>query len=461
MQNQFDIETRAGISHEIARWMGLDGQDAHRSDLAKVVCIDLRHIDDESNRETQIAEFRDNEISGSNGLDAIVDMIASATLRDAMTRYGNALYAIYFHLAGGQMNRGRYPFFVPGAAHMFRGNSGGNGSALALRHGRGDGSSIMNSPDAADALKVSVEFLKWSTEERKANDERSMVLFKTMQEVIKSQAAIIDDGLRRELRVRELEADMLDHKYELDKKRKSDEEREKWVGKAIEAAETYGPMILPPVVELIRRFNGGPNYVPQEMNLDSIQEKIRQAKEAAGHAEAAEAAEANGNGHAPHAHTNGTNGNGNGGPPPPAAAPPDGEPSPIEIFHHRIAFDLVRFVALTKASNHLDQMRAALEASPSAQQLLDAIVVAATKPEVGKTEESINELSQLALTFGSTLMAAPAAGLQLAQCLEGFERAALLELSDLLKRYVEFVQQVQASQQPPPPGGQPRQAEAR
>ncbi len=473
MQTQLDVETRTGLMHEIARYMGLDGQDAHRTKEEKVNGIDLRYVDDD-NRETQISEFRGDEINGPNsGLDSIVRMIESATLRDAYTRYGNVVYAIYFHMSGGQMNRGRYPFVVPGGGHMSRNGPGGaNGM---VRHGGGyggPGGPMMDSQAAADSLRVSVEFLKWSTTERQANDERTNVLFRTMESVIKSQADMLDSGLKRELRVRELEADMLDHKYELDKKRKADEEREQWVGKAIQAAETYGPMLLPPVVEAIRKFNHGPGYVPHEMSMEAIQEQIRKAKEAAG--------VEGGGGHPPqNGTTNHTNGGGNGhggnghgggsgqaggggaggggaGGEQPSAdgtaaaqqqpAQSSNEPTPIELFHHRIAFDLVRFVALVKGNDRLVKMREALEGSAPAQSLLDAIVTAAGKPGIGSDEKSIEELTQLAMMFGGALMQTPQVGLALAQTLEGFERAALLELSDLLKRYVEFTEQVAAAQ---------------
>ncbi len=132
---QFDLETRRDLSNEIADWLGLDGQYPHRTKEDEVTAIDLRQMD-EKNRETMIAEFRGNEINGPNaGLDSIVRMIESATLRDACTRYGNVVYAIYFHLSGGQMNRGRYPFIVPGGAHRYR--NGRNGKPRATVEGPG------------------------------------------------------------------------------------------------------------------------------------------------------------------------------------------------------------------------------------------------------------------------------------------------------------------------------------
>lgn len=47
-------------------------------------------------------------------LDSIVNTIESAVVRDAQTRRGAVVYAIYFHLAGGQVNRGRCAFTVDG-----------------------------------------------------------------------------------------------------------------------------------------------------------------------------------------------------------------------------------------------------------------------------------------------------------------------------------------------------------
>ncbi len=125
-------------------------------------------------------------------------------------------------------------------------------------------------------------------------------------------------------------------------------------------------------------------------------------------------------------------------------------PSPNEaLFRHRLAFDLTRFVALVKALDHLAAVRAALSDSAKAQEILDAIVVAMTKPEAGKSDESIEELAQLAVTFGTTLKDAPHAALRFAQSLEGFEREAVLELSELLRHYFEFTERAaQRAQQP-------------
>ena len=76
-----------------------------------------------------------------------------------------------------------------------------NGSAHSpngmMRHGggRGGGVDFGGGVDTAmlqDALKIVPELLRWSTEERRVNDERTAVTFKTQQETIKMYGAIIE-----------------------------------------------------------------------------------------------------------------------------------------------------------------------------------------------------------------------------------------------------------------------------
>jgi len=447
---QFDMVLRSELSNEIARMMGLDGQDAHRdAKRDKVVGIELRYID-EHEHETEITEFTGDELNGPNaGIDSIVGMIESATMRDAQTRYGNALYAIFFHLSGNQKNRGRFPFRVPGGAHMYRGSGGGSSSALAA-YGRGGGMQSvrgmmgevpLESGQIADVFRVAVEFLKYTTEERKQNDDRTQILVRGFESLVKQQQEVIESRGTRDLSVIELQNEMFTAKYEIDKKREDDAERKKWAAKAIEAVEAYGPLLLPPVIETIRKFNNGPNYVPSEMDMEKLQNLIRKAK--------GEAVEEPTNGHA-----GGQNGH-VPGPPPPQGTQQPGDPSPIDIFHHRIAFDVCRLIGMVKANGHIDSMRAAFDPGSPALMAFDAIVAAVGQPGVGSTEESVNELAQLTLMFGGALQSKPEVGLKILQSVSGFERAGLIELSQLLKQYVEFVQQAAASEQQQQPAASP------
>ena len=114
---QMDPEVRGGIANEVARWMGLDGQAVFRAAHSRVIAIEVRHIDAKG-REEALTEIVECELTDEKmSLDGIVGIVESATVRDAATRAGQALYAIYFHLVAGQRNRGRYPFTVKGGRH--------------------------------------------------------------------------------------------------------------------------------------------------------------------------------------------------------------------------------------------------------------------------------------------------------------------------------------------------------
>ena len=69
--------------------------------------------------------------------------IGHAVMRDALTRFGNCVYALYFHLAQGQMNRGRFPFIIAGSGQNYRRDGGQSSSSFGLaRYGGDDGLTI-------------------------------------------------------------------------------------------------------------------------------------------------------------------------------------------------------------------------------------------------------------------------------------------------------------------------------
>jgi hypothetical protein len=472
MDLSFPMETRGGISHEIARWLGIDGQDAFRGAHEKVTSITV-HFVDEHDHELPITEVREAELNGpTTGLDTIVRIIESAVMRDAATRWGNPLYAIYFHLTGGQNNRGRYPFNVAGSAHMFRNGSNMGGGSM-VRHGRGGGGmdgygAGQDAMLAQDAMKIVPELLRWSTEERRVNDERVAVAFRTQQETIKMQATIIESFNDREIRIRDLENELLDRKYEIEKKRKKDEESEKRWATLWRVAEQYGlplgAMILPPVIESIRKLNAGPNYVPNEMNFDKVQEIIKNAQAAAEgggvHINAPPKPSDGANGQ-PNGAQNG--GAPNGAPheqPPPqgpnvAPGPPMVPPGmhPLEAFHRQIALDLVRFMGLVRMKGHIDLIKTALE-DPGLVAIYDEIVQATVVADA--SNESIDKLAQLALQFGATLQQHEAIAMKLFVTVDGFEQEAMRGLMQLLMQYGAFVQHLMQQEQQRGQGGDPQ-----
>ena len=447
----FDTETRGAISHEIARMMGIDGQSPHRSDKQRVEAIELNYVD-ENNHEVTITEFKGEEIGENTSLDEIVRMIESATMRDALTRFGIALYALYFHLVGGQKNRGRFPFTVPGQGSTYRNTAGA--SAPMMRYG-GGGFGMMGQPQdsmtTAEQMRVLVEMLKWSTEERRVNDERTERMFKSYEGMLKNQQSLIEDFSKRELRVRELEDSMQERKYELDKKKEADAEKKEWVNRALAAAEKYGPLLLPPVVEAIRKFNHGPNYVPNES------ETRRKVEEVIARTQAATAEEGDGSNGA--ASSNGAAGHGSGASPSPgeATTPEEMATRVLDVWHQRIAFDLCRLVAMLKASGRLEAFQNALKGVGQAKTLFEAILKATA---VGDPEsaESIRDLAELALGFGMTLQENQLAALGLVNIAVGFERVALIQFAQLLQEYVKVVEQIasvqSAGDSAPPQGGE-------
>ncbi len=422
-----DYETRGAINHEIARWLGVDGQSAHRSDYLNVEEIELFYMD-ENDHENPITGLKGEELHGPNAsLDGIVSIIESAACRDALTRFGNCVYVLYFHLKGGQKNRGRFPFITPGSGHTVRGS--GEGSALARRNGRNGGADAMDSQTAAEALRVTVELLRWSTEERKVNDDRSANLFSSFEKVLRQQNEVIQNYSDREMRIIELEGTLNERKYELEQKRKADEEKSKWMSEAIEVAKTYGPMLLPPVIETIRKFNNGPNYVPNET---TVFEKIKKAQEAAARA-AKENGEGEGDETAPsNGATNGTNG---------AAAhagPSDEERAAAAVqVQGRIALDLCRLIALAKSTQSDVIMREAMKDHAEILQVFEAIVVATAALDA---HERVDDLVQMALGFGGALQQNPVLAVKIVTSIQNpFMRATLIEFSELLKQYVKFM----------------------
>ena len=475
MNQEFTPEQKGQIFNEIARWMGVDGQDALRASHEKVTLITVAFVDDHDHEHT-VTEVKDNELNGPAGMDGIMRIIESAVMRDALTRFGNCVYALYFHLAGGQMNRGRYPFIVPGSGHMYRSGAGQGGSSFGLarygdRGGRGGGmgGDMGAQSDLAlmmkDALMIVPQLLEYVAGERKQNDARIEVAFHTQQATIKMQNEIIDSFKDREMRIRELENEMLSAKYEIEKKRKKDEESEKRWAAVWRMAEQYGlplgAMLIPPLIEGIRKLNAGPNYVPNEMNFEKVQEIIAKAQSAAEggpvHVDGAHA-----NGAANGASQNGAPPNGapaNGAPPangPPGAAGPEAEGNPLDMFHKRIAMDLVRFMGLVRMKGHVDLIKNAID-DPAIVAVYDEIVQSTVTADA--TEENVMKLAQLAMQLGGALMQRQDIAMKIFMSVNGFEREAMQELVQLLQQYGMFVQHLAKQQQggappgAPPPGG--------
>jgi len=434
MIHNFEPETRGAIFNEIARMLGIDGQNAVRDPNDRVVAIDLRYLDIQSNREDQVSDFKENEIT-AHGIDGIMGMIEKATLRDARVRYGEAAYVIYFHLAGGQMNRGRFTFIVPGGAHELRG-PGGSTAMTTRGHGgmtaySAFGTGMPGEVTPMEVMRILPELLRWATDERRLNDERTQLIFQSAERLIQRQNEIIEHHDARGMSVRQLENDLFDLKDEREKKRKEDEDKKKWIEGAFKALKNYGPYALPPIIEAIRKLNHGPNYVPKEIDIEAIQERIRQAE--------AEA-EAKANGTAPPQAANGaaaTNGKPQPSQPAAAAAEGNGDPgaqrAQIEQLSMRIAYDLCRLVALLKARGHIDLVREKLDGS-AAQGLFDQMVTA-TDNFAPESEQKVDSLVAMALGFGQALREAPMIAMGLMQSVEGFERAGFMELADLLKHY--------------------------
>jgi hypothetical protein len=322
-----------------------------------------------------------------------------------------------------------------------------------------------------DALMIVPQLLEYVAGERKQNDARIEVAFHTQQATIRMQNEIIDSFKDREMRIRELENEMLSAKYEIEKKRKKDEESEKRWAAVWRMAEQYGlplgAMLLPPLIEGIRKLNAGPNYVPNEMNFEKVQEIIAKAQAAA------EGQPVNVG--APHANgaSNGAPQNGapppNGapahdapppnGPPPGAAAggpPPQAEGNPLDMFHKRIAIDLVRFMGLVRMKGHVDVIKNAID-DPAIVAVYDEIVQATVTADA--TEDNVMKLAQLAMQLGAALMQRQDIAMKIFMSVDGFEREAMQELVQLLQQYGMFVQHLAAQQQggappgPPSPGG--------
>ncbi len=485
MNLEFTPELRGQIFNEIARWMGVDGQDAMRGPHEKVTLITVTFVD-EHEHEHQITEIKDNELNGQAGMDGIMRIIESAVMRDALTRFGNCLYALYFHLAQGQMNRGRFPFLIPGSGHMYRAgaNQGGGSFGLArygdrgggLRRGGfdgGDGGPADLALMIKDALTIVPQLLEYVAGERKQNDERIEIAFKSQQDTIRMQNEIITEQNAREMRIRELENELLDRRYEIEKKRKKEEIAEKRWDTAWEMAIKYGmpllAMLTPPLIEAIRKLNNGPNYVPNEMNFEKVQELIQQMQNDGGqvnvngHANGApngapqNGAPQNGAPHANGAPQNGAPHAANGAPPPngaPAAAagaaPPEG--NPLDMFHKRIAMDLVRFMGLVRMKGHVDLIKDAIGV-PEIVALYEEIVQATVTADA--TDENVMKLAQLALQLGGALMQHQDIAIKIYMSVDGFEREAMQELVQLLQQYGMFVQHLAAQQHGGGPQGPP------
>ena len=454
MELHLKPEIKGEIFNQVARVMGIDGQDAFRGEHEKVDTIEVVFVD-EHDHEHPVTALKDAEINGPNvGMDSIVRIIESAVMRDALTRWGNVVYALYFHLKGGQANRERFPFIVEGSAHRYRGGGGPGGpngyGALTVR-GRDAFGGVGGSTEMMtmqEALRIVPELLKWSTEERRVNDERVDVAFKSMQQTIAMQNEIIQSGNEREMRIRELENQLMERKYEIDKKRKKDEESEKRTATLWKIAEQYGvplgAMILPPIIEGIRKLNAGPNYVPSEVNFEKVQEIIKNAQAAAEgepvHVTPPKPPGANGA--APSSAQGAPQ-----GPPGPPAPPGAPDEHPLQAFHKRIAFDLVRLMSLVRAKGHVDTIKAALEDETALLKLYEEIVKATES--AGTSDEDIDKLAQLALGFGSALMQKQEIGMKLFMSVDGFEQQALRDFMGLLQHYGSFVQHMMAQQKEP------------
>lgn len=480
MNLEFAPEQRGQIFNEIARWMGVDGQDALRGAHEKVTLITVNHVDDHDH-EQPVTEVKDAELNGPAGMDGIMRIIESAVMRDALTRFGNVVYALYFHLAGGQTNRGRFPFIVAGSGHQYRRGDNGQSSFGLARYGDRGGGGMMRGgmggdggpADLAlmikDALTIVPQLLEYVAGERKQNDERIEIAFKSQQDTIRMQNEIISEQNAREMRIRELENELLDRRYEIDKKRKKEEIAEKRWDTAWDMAIKYGmpllAMLTPPIIEAIRKLNNGPNYVPNEMNFEKVQELIQQMQNDGGQVNINQQPHANGapqNGAAQNGapHTNGATQNGvppaaaaSGAPPPngptadAAGAAPEG--NPLDMFHKRIAMDLVRFMGLVRMKGHVDLIKDALD-EPAIVALYEEIVQATVTADA--TDDNVMKLAQLAMQLGAALMQRQEIAMKIYMSVDGFEREAMQELVQLLQQYAMFVQHLAAQQQGGAPG---------
>ena len=262
------------------------------------------------------------------------------------------------------------------------------------------------------------------------------------------------------MRIRELENQLLDRKYDIEKKRKKDEESEQRWATLWKIAEKYGlplgAMLLPPIIEGIRKLNAGPNYVPSEVNFEKVQEIIKNAQAAA------EGGEVNIPGpHPPPAQAPAgtppgepqqgqpSAGQAQGAPPPPAGAP---EMHPLEAFHRQIALDLVRFMGLVRMKGHVDVLRGALE-DPEIAAMYDEIVQATVTADASM--EGINKLATLALQLGGVLAQRQDVAMKVFMAVDGFEQEAMKGLMELMRQYAGFVQHLSRQQQQGQGGGAP------
>ena len=448
--HEFLIETRREVMVGIAHHLGIDRPMSApegglaQEDSRRIVRMTLRHRD-ERGHESEVGEWEERDLYGKGvNLEVITRGIELAACRDAAYQFGgDCIYVLAFH-GKDHPNRSRFLFKISGGQEV---------QHLALAQGNGSGPNNKNEPGLAERLMPDI--LRYVQAKEEMLEKRSSVLWDSVIKTNQHYATVITEYTDREAKIRQIELGAEDHLYEREKKRRDDEESAQLKKDAWNLVKENAPKVMPYVLAAVQRLSRGPKAggamqrpasAPSDSGFDAWYAGEQQASRAsraphAGRAprEAPPASAENGGAEDWYGPT------GSAEPDVPAAGTESPEagtvPTPeqeeaLSRLQLRVALDAARFVMLVRGRGQVDTVRDAL--SDPQRAIFDQI--AAMSEKDFDTEEDVAQAADLALAFGAAVQSDPAAGVRLLGAADNMTKLALVDLSNLLKTYVDVLQ---------------------